>query len=248
MKGKKRFELSIAVPAYNEKKNLPVLIRKYREAKRDVRFQLVIVDNGSSDGTAEFLAREIKKKDNRFIKVATVKKNIGYGYGINQGLKACDADIIGFSHADMQCDPKDVFRAYRLYRKLAKKHRNLKILVKGHRTGRYWKQMVLSRGLQAFSTLVLMRMLNDINGQPKIFPRRLFDTFKRPPLEFSYDIYVQYKAKKNGYVVYPFKVDFRQRLHGHSKWDIGKTLFSKWGVIKKLMKDVIEMKIGQRIK
>ncbi len=233
-----KYELSIVVPAYNERKNLPILIEKYREEKKGVKFQFVIVDNGSSDDTGEYLAKEIKKKNNSFIKVVTIKKNIGYGYGINQGLKNCDADIIGWSHADMQCSPNDVFKGYNLYKKL----NNPYILVKGHRYGRYWKSLILSCGLMVFASIILLKKFDDINGQPKVFNKDLIKSFKIPSLGFSYDLYVQYIAIKKGYKVRGFKVFFHERKFGISKWST--TFFSKFSTIRSFMIDCLKIRGG----
>ena len=48
------YELLIVLPAYNEENNLPHRILGYKKAKWDVRFQLVIVNNGPTDGTAKY--------------------------------------------------------------------------------------------------------------------------------------------------------------------------------------------------
>ena len=56
-----KYELSIVVPAYNEVKSLPILIKQYKELKNKIRFQLIIVNNGSNDNTKNFLLKEIRK-------------------------------------------------------------------------------------------------------------------------------------------------------------------------------------------
>jgi len=209
-----KYELSIVIPSYNEIKNIPILIDKYREEKGDVNFQLVIVDNGSSDGTAEYLKQKCSM--NKFLKVVTVKRNIGYGYGINEGLKACDADIIGWSHGDLQCSPKDVFRAYEVFRSYGENDWS-ELLVKGHRINRNSMPQFIADVLRLLATLILFKRFDDINAQPKIFPRKLIDTFMRPPRGFSYDLYVQYKALKMGYQMEKFEVIFEDRKFGVSK-------------------------------
>ncbi|MAE13600.1 glycosyl transferase family 2 [Candidatus Woesearchaeota archaeon] len=233
------YELSIVVPAYNEAKSLPSLIERYSKAKANIPFQLVIVDNGSRDETADYLKKETKKKQNGFIKIVTVKKNIGYGYGIHQGLKACDGRLIGWSHADLQCSPEDVFKGYNLFRKINKR----KTLIKGNRKGRDWKPLVLTYGLSTYASLILLHIFDDINGQPKIFPRELLQTMKRPPLGFSYDLYIQYKALQKGYKVRSFTVVFEQRMHGISKW--AHSIYSKLSTIRSFFADVLRMRIGK---
>ena len=44
----------------------------------------------------------------------TVEVNQGYGYGLWQGLQASTAEYVGWSHADLQCDPNDAFRALQM--------------------------------------------------------------------------------------------------------------------------------------
>lgn len=233
-----KYELSAVIPAYNEAKSLPLLIEEYKKAKNNIKFQLVIVDNGSSDGTREYLAEEIKKKENKFIKVVAIEKNIGYGNGIHQGLKNCDAEIISWSHADMQCSPEDIFKGYELYKTL----NNPFILVKGHRIDRDKKSLILTYGLAVYSFIILLKFFNDINGQPKIFSKDLFAKFQNPPKGFSYDLYVQYIALKNKYKVYSFKVFFKKRIFGISKWAY--STISKFSTIKSFLIDVIRMRFG----
>jgi len=230
------YELSVVVPAYNELKSIPDLIKRYEDAKKDFNFQLVIVDNGSEDGTWDYLLKEKTKKE--FIKLVKIKKNIGYGNGIHQGLKKCDAEVIGWSHADLQCPPEDIFKAYKIY----KNSKNKNILIKGHRKGRDWKSLILNYGLLVYASAILLRPFDDINGQPKIFPKSLVDFFKNPPLGFSFDLYVQYIALKNNLGVKYFLVNFNKRKFGLSKWAY--SVFSKFSTIKSFLIDVIKMRFN----
>ena len=167
-----------------------------------------------------------------------LEKNIGYGYGIHQGLKACDADVIGWSHADLECNPADVFVAYNMFKNAP----NTKILVKGHRYGRNWKSLILTHALTVFSAIFLLTIFDDINGQPKVFHKDLFNKFKRPPNGFSYDLYVQYKAKKNKYNVLTFNIFFGERKFGFSKW--AGSFFKRLSTIKDWAKDVFKIMLG----
>lgn len=235
---KNRYDLSIVVPSYNELKNLPRLINEYRSAKKNTKFQLVVVDNGSIDETFNYLSNLSSKKENAFIKIVKIDKNIGYGNGIHQGLLNCDGDVIGWSHADLQCSPFDIFRGYEIY----KMFNNKNILLKGCRIGRDWKSLVLTYGLEFYSSIVLLKIFNDINGQPKIFHKNLLKELRNPPYGFSYDLYVQYKALKNNYKVHSFNVEFHQRDFGISKWAY--SLFSKASTIWSFVKDIIKVRFG----
>jgi glycosyltransferase involved in cell wall biosynthesis len=235
---KKTYLLSIAVPAYNELKSFPLLIEKYKEAKKDTNFQLVIVDNGSNDGTWEYLSKIKLKKENDFIKIVKIDRNIGYGNGIHEGLKQCEGEVIGWSHADLQYSPNDVFKGYGLYKKI----NNKLAFIKGHRIKRDKKALILTYGLAIYSTILLFKIFDDINGQPKLFNRELLSNFHNPPKGFSYDLYAQYIAKKNSYKVYHFEVLIEKRIFGISKWAY--SAISKFSTIKSFFIDVTKMRFG----
>lgn len=232
------YEFSLVIPCYNEIESLPKLVEKYNIAKENCNFQLVIVDNGSNDGTYDYLQAEIKRPKNQFIKVVKVEKNIGYGYGIKKGLENCDANIVGWSHGDLQCSPEDVFKAYSIYLKL----NNKKAFVKGQRKTRDWKELFLSYCLDLYTLFVLFRIFNDMNGQPKLFHRDLLKTFVRPPLGFTFDLYSQNKAYENGYFVHGFRVNYPKREFGLSKWAY--STFAKAKTIKAYFIDIIKIRLG----
>src|SRR5688572_7995477 len=104
---------SIVVPCWNEAANLPSLISRFCEIRRpDSDWELVLVDNGSTDDTAEVLAKELVSSERAFIRVATVKPpNVGYGHGILTGLRAAKGSFLAWTHADGQTPPSDVLRA-----------------------------------------------------------------------------------------------------------------------------------------
>lgn len=233
-----KYELSTVIPCYNEAKSLPSLIERYKNAKKDVEYQLVIVDNGSSDGTWEYLQKAVKEQGNDFIKILKLDKNTGYGNGLLTGLLQCDAEIVGWSHGDLQCPPEDIFKAYSIYKDVD----NKKVLVKGKRRARNSKELILSYGLDVYTFFVLSKIFNDINGQPKIFHRDLLNNFKSPPREFSFDLYVQNKALKQGYDVTSFPVKFEKRVFGFSKWAY--STVSKFSTIKGFLRDALKIRMG----
>lgn len=220
-------KLSIVVPCYNEKENIPLILERFRKVieKRDV--EVILVDNGSTDGTAELLKKLLPEYP--FAHTVRVKVNQGYGYGILQGLKECNGDYIGWTHADMQTDPEDVIRAFKL---IERSGRN-QVFVKGRRKGRPLFDRFFTNGMSLFESLYLGTRLYDINAQPNIFPRGFLKEWKKPPYDFSLDLYALYMAKKKKMEVIRFEVLFPERIHGTSSWNTG--LVSKWKFIKRTL-------------
>jgi len=214
--------LSVVVPCYNEEKNIPLIVGRFREALTRCKFssgvEIILVDNGSTDNTEVVLAEEIAKSGNRHLRVVKVAVNQGYGFGILSGLLVAKGKMLAWTHADMQTDPYDVFRAYELYEKEKSRNSSQKIIVKGRRVGRRFGEWAFTFGMSIISSTVLKSFLIDINAQPKLFPRDFFLGLKNPPHDFSLDLFLIYAAKKSGYRVKTIDVIFGKRIHGESKW------------------------------
>ncbi|HYX33212.1 MAG TPA: glycosyltransferase family 2 protein [Oligoflexus sp.] len=213
-----KFEL--VIPAYNEAKNLPdVILRAVRAAQESGlsadEFSLIVVQNGSLDNSDEVLELESKNplvKD--WFRVVKVAKNQGYGFGIWQGLSATKSEIIGWSHADQQCDPADAIKAFRMVE--SSRERNL--MVKGERYERNWRDRIVSRTFEAFSRVILGMKVHELNAQPKVFRRHLLGAIKAPPTTFAFDLYVLYQATKLSFRFETIPVRFPPRIHGLSNW------------------------------
>lgn len=201
-------EISVVLPCYNEGKNIPVILKRFSSLPLD--FELILVNNGSLDNTAEVMEKELPKY--KFARSVTVKKNIGYGFGILTGLKAAKGHYLSYSHADMQCDPYDIYNGWRM---LLSSQCPEKILVKGNRKGR---KNLFTSCFHGTATVLFFHKFDDVNGQPKIFHRSLLKSMKKPPYGFSFDFYVQYMALRSDFGVISFPVKFRKRLHGKSSW------------------------------
>ena len=71
-----------------------------------------------------------------------------------------------------------------------------------------------------FESILLLTPLWDINAQPNVFSRELFDNLKCAPDDFSFDLFYYYLAVKNNYKIIRFEVCFRKRYFGQSSWNI----------------------------
>jgi len=217
--------LSIVVPCYNEEENIPLILKRFSECIRTEDMEVVLVNNGSTDNTAEVLEKLLPQYS--FARTVLVKKNQGYGYGILQGLKTCKSEYIGWTHADMQTDPNDVVKALEIIKNAGGRQ----LFVKGNRKGRPLADRFFTGGMGIFESFYLGRKMSDINAQPNIFPKKFFDEWENPPYDFALDLYAVYMAQKNGLEMKRFEVLFPERIYGSSKWNTG--LKAKWKFIKR---------------
>lgn len=216
-------ELTIVIPCYNEEKNIPLILQRFSTVINQYPIELLLVNNGSLDGTQTVLDELIPHFD--FAKTLLVPENQGYGYGILQGLKSIKTPYLGWTHADMQTDPADLIKAYQLLGK--------DTYIKGQRKGRSVFDQFFTIGMSIYESLYLGRGLWDINAQPNLFTKDFFESWENPPYDFSLDLYAYFQAKKMGYIIKRFNVLFPKRIHGTSSWNTG--LMSKIQFIKRTL-------------
>lgn len=218
--------LSIIVPCYNERENIPIILDKFKLAIGQRDMEVLLVDNGSTDQSEEILKTLLPEYP--FAGTVKVPVNQGYGYGILKGLDAAQGEFVGWTHADMQTDPADVIKAYDI---LERAHWNSRIFVKGNRKKRGISDQFFTMGMSIFETVYLGKKLYDVNAQPNIFSKEFYNTWKNPPIDFALDLYVLYMAQLNNLNVIRFPVLFPPRIYGSSHWNTG--IQAKWKFIKR---------------
>ncbi len=229
--------LSVVVPCYNEEKNISDIVYKFDKilSESNENIEIILVNNGSTDNSKKVFDEKLRETKQN-ISVLNIKNNIGYGHGIITGLKLAKGDILSWTHADLQTDPYDIILAYNEYRK----HNDPDLVIKGKRRNRSMVDSFFTWGMQIYCTVVLKVRLNDINAQPKMFSRVFYKkNLKKPPLDFSLDLYLLVNAK----IIKTVDVFFHKRKFGKAKG--GGSLKGKFklivrtlGYISKLKKDV----------
>lgn len=107
---KKVSELSIFFPFWNEEKNIESVVKKAIPVAEKVaeKWEILMIDDGSSDKTLE-IAQKLAKKDSR-LKVISHNPNRGYGAALKEGFKNAKYDLIVFNDGDGQFDFSEVTR------------------------------------------------------------------------------------------------------------------------------------------
>ena len=104
--------ISLVIPCYNEEDNLEKLLTRISSLLKEFsqeNIELVIVNNGSTDNSQQIIKNhELYQKN--LISLLNIKRNKGYGDGINQGLNFSKGDVVCWFHADLQFDPFDAIK------------------------------------------------------------------------------------------------------------------------------------------
>lgn len=102
--------LSLVIPAYNEQENVPVLLERVMAALSSLGkpFEVIIVDDGSSDDTPRLLAAGIRTYP--WLRVLRMARNGGQSAAFEAGFEAARGQVIATIDADLQNDPEEIPR------------------------------------------------------------------------------------------------------------------------------------------
>jgi glycosyltransferase involved in cell wall biosynthesis len=102
-------DLSLVIPVYNEKDNLPLLMDAVKSALTPLNrtWEVILVDDGSTDGSLEVLT-ELAERHPEHVRVVVFRRNFGQTAAIAAGIDHAEGSIIVLLDADLQNDPADI--------------------------------------------------------------------------------------------------------------------------------------------
>jgi len=212
-------DVSLIIPCFNEEGNIDSLVNRCQNFLSNKNFELILVNNGSSDNTEKKIDQHLKI-DN--LKKVNVIDNKGFGYGVLQGLYKAEGKILSYTHADNQTDPNDVLKGLDFIN--FNKENNF--LIKGNRVNlrrNNWKlfEIFITYSMSIFETILFQKILYDIHAQPVIFHKDFLLKWRNPPNDFLIDLYIYYLAKKNKFKIerFPVQFDKKSRIFGEGNND-----------------------------
>jgi len=211
-----RPQLSAVVPAYNEAESLPALVPELRAALESTQrtWEMVLVDDGSSDGTGEWMAAEAAR-DPR-LRVLRLEKNAGQSAALAAGLARARGDVVVTLDADLQNDPADIPT---LLAALAGAD-----VVSGVRAKRRdsWIRLVSSRIANATRRAVIGDRVTDIGCSLKAYRREVLEGL---PMFVGVHRFLPALCAFRGARVVEVAVHHRPRTRGVSKYGMGNRLW-----------------------
>jgi glycosyltransferase involved in cell wall biosynthesis len=207
-------DLSLVIPCYNEADSIANTATRLMEefSLYKVDFELILVDNGSSDGTGAAIDEMIAQ--GWPVRRVNVEVNQGYGHGVLAGLRASRGRWVGFSCADEQVEAHDVYKLYRLAAnsstpKLFKVRRRFRL------EGPLRRFVSSSYNLLA-SVLFGGLRTSDLNANPKLMPREYCEAMRLSSKDWFLDAEVMIKARLLGLPVFELNVFSLMRAEGAS--------------------------------
>ena len=199
--------LSLVIPAFNEAPGIADAVSEAVATLRGDfrRCEVIVVDDGSSDGTAA-VVEALRLPEVRVLRLAT---NQGYGAALRAGFQTARLALVAFTDADGQLDPGDL-------RRLAEAARPIAV---GYRADRQdpWRRRFLSRGYNRLVRALLGTGLRDIDCALKVFRREVLADLLPESRGFFVNTEMIARARRLGLGVVELPVGHRPRRAGESK-------------------------------
>ena len=207
--------ISIIVPVYNEEKTIFEILNKISNLrKNEYSLQVIVIDDGSNDSSIKIL------KDNQHLidKLIVNEKNKGKGYSVKKGLEIADGKYIIFQDADLEYDPNDLLKFFKLIEKFQPD------LIIGSRFiySEYTRSHnILNKFGNNFITLLFNLIYNttftDIYSCYACFKKNLFNFADLKTEGFEQHAEILCKAAKKGKKFYEVPISYNGRTHDEGK-------------------------------
>ena len=206
--------VSIVIPVYNERENLSPLYSEIADCLKNIRHEIIFVDDGSADGSREML-REIAHRDSN-VAAILLSRNFGQTAALAAGFDAARGEVVIPLDGDGQNDPRDIPR---LLEKIGEGFD----VVSGWRRKRhdpFWSRRLPSGLANAVISQVTGVSLHDFGCTLKAYRRSRLASLK---LHGEMHRFLPAWYAWRGARIAEVEVNHRPRTRGQSKYGIGRT-------------------------
>jgi glycosyltransferase involved in cell wall biosynthesis len=198
--------LSVIVPVFNERATVAELLRRVRNVELPLDIEVIVVDDGSSDGTEKVLGA----LGDSTVRVISHGTNQGKGAAVRTGLAAVRGDLVIIQDADLEYDPEDWPRL------LDPVLRGKARVVYGSRfTGERKNMLPLhwvgNRFLSLVTNLLYSSTLSDMECGYKLFDRAVLEGMTIESDRFEFEPEITAKVLRRGYRIYEVPVSYAGR-------------------------------------
>ncbi|MGB9639778.1 MAG: glycosyltransferase family 2 protein [Anaerolineales bacterium] len=221
-------KISVIIPVYNEKNTIEEILKRVQNTK--IPSEIVIVDDGSTDGTREILAQY---QNNVSYQILFHEKNRGKGAAVNTGIRAATGDILIIQDADLEYDPREYPNLLKpIQEGNAEVVYGSRFLGGARRPILFWN-MVANKILTLVTNILYNNILTDMETGYKVFRREVVQNMTIHARRFDFEPEFTAKILKRKVRIYEVPISFNPRDYSEGKKIRLKDAFeAMWTLIK----------------
>jgi glycosyltransferase involved in cell wall biosynthesis len=207
-------KISVVIPVYNEAATIAELISRVQGV--DISKEVIVVDDGSTDGTRDVLARLETRYDN--LRVFLQEKNRGKGAALRKGFELATGDFVLVQDADLEYDPADYPALLKplVEGKADVVYGSRFLTTKEHRVLFFWHSVV-NRLLTLISNMFTDLNLTDMETGYKAFKREIIQSIKLEQDRFGFEPEVTVKIARLKLRIYEVGISYYGRTYEEGK-------------------------------
>ena len=204
--------LSVIIPVYNEVKNIEEILKRVQDTK--IAKEIIVVDDGSQDGTRDILKGLNGRKN---IRVILQEKNQGKGAAVVTGMQAAKGDVLLIQDADLEYDPRDYPALLQpIEEGLADVVYGSRFLGAAHRVAMFWHQ-VANKLLTFLTNILYDSILTDMETGYKVFRREVIENMTIRSKRFNFEPEFTAKILRRKYRIFEVPITFNPRDYTDGK-------------------------------
>jgi dolichol-phosphate mannosyltransferase len=223
-------KLSVVIPVMNERENIKPLVEKLNEALKDIEYEVIFVDDGSTDGTP----KEILKLKPSNIRLIVFSRNFGQTSALDAGIHAANGEFIVTLDGDLQNDPSDIPN---MLKKLEDEDLDLVAGIRANRNDGFILRKIPSKIANYLIRKSSQVEITDTGCTLKVFRSALA---KKLDLYGELHRFIPILANIHGAKIAEMPVKHHARKFGVSKYGIGRTI--------KVLSDLMLLLLFQKYK
>jgi len=205
-------KLSVIIPVYNEVESIETILKRVQDT--GLVSEILVVDDGSKDGTRDVL-KMLDGKNN--VRVILHEQNQGKGAAVRTGMNAAIGEILLIQDADLEYDPRDYPALLKpINEGLADVVYGSRFLGGAHRVTMFW-HMIANKMLTFITNILYNTILTDMETGYKVFRRKVISGMVIHANSFNFEPEFTAKILKRNYRIFEVPITFNPRDYSQGK-------------------------------